>query len=183
MIAWGHPVMIEYVLARMRTDVAASVEKKNNHAVFYIEPVLRYIRSLDLETTEMTPHHDRAALAVELLCDLGAPQAVAALREILAGRSNSALRRLVAGALYRSKNRAAVELARPLLDSPFGELKTYAALLLGREGVEAAIDPLLDIQRTEKRRGVDVLTLANWYLIQMSGQAAASVANIAKSVK
>jgi len=174
----GHPIVVEYVLNRMRKDV----EEKKAAADFYTKPVLKYIRSAELDSRRMTPLHDRVAMAVELLGNLGTPDAIKGIWEILDQADNDTIRRLTAGALYRCDNKAVCDLVRPLLKSPFSDLKTYAALLLARNGDPQAIPALLEIQQAAKTHKADVLTLTNWHLLKLAGQAKPAAAELGKSV-
>ncbi len=174
----GHPILIEYALNRMRSDV----EKRPDRAAFYVEPMLQVLRSADLPAAGMTPQHDRLALLVELLANVGTPPAMAGLREILAGPS-SPTKMLTAGALYRSTNPAVCDLARPLLSSALTEHRLYAALTLARHGDRDAVAALLDVQAHADTHRPDVLTLTNWYLLKLSGDAQSAVQVLAEKVK
>ncbi|MCD4825278.1 MAG: HEAT repeat domain-containing protein, partial [Phycisphaerae bacterium] len=175
----GHPILIEYVLNRMRKDIAADKTK----ADFYTAPVLKLIRSTKLDPQRMTATHDKIALAVELLSNLGSSEAIKGIWDILSNAKSLATRSLTAGALYRSTNKAVGDLVRPLLKSGYPELKTYAALLLARQGDQAAVPVLLEIQETAKTQKDDVLTLANWYLLKLSGQSEKTLKAMAKTLR
>jgi len=166
----GHPILIEYAL------------KRPDRAAFYVEPMLQVLRSADLPAAGMTPQHDRLALLVELLANVGTPPAMAGLREILTG-PDSPTKTLTAGALYRSTNPAVCDLARPLLSSALTEHRLYAALTLARHGDRDAVAALLDIQAHADTHRPDVLTLTNWYLLKLSGDAQSAVQVLAEKVK
>lgn len=178
LIALGHPIVIEYVLNRMRKDV----EAKNSGADFYAAPILKYLRSTEPNPRRMTSEHDRLAVAAELLGNLGTPDAMKGLWDILSA-PDSTIKKLTAGALYRSNNKAVCDLVRPLLKSAFPELKTYAALLLARNGDRDAIGALLDIQKNSPTHQTDVLTLVNWYLLKLAGKTGPAVRELAKGIK
>lgn len=176
-IASGHPILIEYVLNRFREDLDAGREDLN----FYVQPVLTFLQRSRLDPSRMTTAHDRAALAVELLGDLGSESARKGLWELLDGEDRT-LRKLTAGALYRCGDPKIADLVQPLLKSPFSQEKTYAALLLGKCNRPEAAPVLADIQQRASTQSVDVLTLANWYLLKLSGSAGACVDELAGKV-
>jgi HEAT repeat protein len=175
-----HPVVIDYVIHRFRQDLR---DDRSKAAEQYVQPLLAYLDSLDLPRSRMTGAHDRGAAIVELLANHGSRRVVAGLREMLAGTRNSARRQLIAGALYRSENPIAADLVRPLLDSAYPELYTYAALVLARHGQADAIPVLKRLQENADINRSDVLVLANWYLIKLSGMTAPSVDAIVKGIK
>ena len=177
LIAMGHPIVIEYVLNRMRKDVEA---KKT--ADFYTLPILKYLNSAEPNPRRMTGENDRLAAAAELLGNLGTPNAMKGLWDILSG-ADTTIKKLTTGALYRSNNTAVCDLVRPLLKSAFSDLKTYAALLLAKNGDRDAIGALLDIQKNSSTHQADVLILANWYLLKLAGKTAPAVKKMAKSIK
>lgn len=174
----GHPVLLEYALNRMRGDV----EKDKQHAEFYVAPMLDALRRVDLSEDYMTAQHDRMAMIVEWLANLGSPKAMEGLQEILAG-PDGAVRKLTAGALYRSTNPAVCGLVLPLLTSPYTDNRIYAALTLARHGRSEAVPVLLDIQTHAETHRPDVLTLANWYLLKLAGQSKPAVDDLAKTVR
>jgi HEAT repeat protein len=175
----GHPVVIDYVLNRFRQDSQADKPA----AEAYVPPLLAYLSDLKLTRNRMTPNHDRGAAVVEMLANHGSHAAMAGLSKLLEGTDNSSRRQLVAGALYRSTNAGAVDLVRPLLDSAYSELYTYAALVIARHGGDAAIPVLLRIQDHKDITRPDVLVLANWYLIKLSGMTAPSVNAIVAEIQ
>ena len=178
LIDMGHPIVIEYVLNRMRKDI----EAKKTGADFYTAPILKYLSSGEPDPQRMTPEHDRLAAAAELLGNLGTPDAMKGLWDILSGPETT-IKKLIAGALYRSNNKAVCDLVRPLLKSAFPKLKTYAALLLAKNGDRDAIGVLLDIQKNSSTHQTDVLTLTNWYLLKLAGKTRPAVKELAKSIK
>lgn len=175
----GHPIVIEYVLNRFRQDI----EAKTPAAQAYAKPLLTWLGDQELPANRLTTAHDRAAAAVELLANLGSQESVAGLAELLKGSSNSPRQQLIAGALYRSSNPIAVDLVRPLLDSAYSELYTYAALVAAKHKVDAAIPVLLKIQEQEDITRPDVLVLTNWYLIKLSKLPGPSVKALVESIE
>ncbi|MBN1555230.1 MAG: HEAT repeat domain-containing protein [Phycisphaerae bacterium] len=174
----GHPILLEYTVNRMRDDVQKDAKK----ARWYVKPMLETLRRANLSEDVMTPQHDRLAAVVELLANLGTPEAMAGLKEILNGRDD-ALRKLTAGALYRGTNPKVCDLVSPLRESPFTDLRIYAALTLARHRRPEAIPPLLDIQAHAETHRKDVLILADWYLLKLAGQSKPAVEFLAKSVR
>lgn len=178
-LALEHPIVIEYVLNRFAEDVK---DHKKDRAEMYVDPVLEYLDTLELPRGQMTLSHDRAALAVELLAELGTPRAMEGLKMLLAGKTLTPIRQLTAGALYRSNNPEVCAISRGLLASPFSELKTYAALLLARHGHLDALPSLRDIQQQEATQRTETLTLVNWYILKLSNQSRQTVESLAESV-
>ena len=176
-IAMEHPIVIEYLLERASGDIASRGAK----AAFYAPALLQCIRSVKASPT-MGIEHRRAAMAATLLADLGSPEAMAGLKAMLAERFSSTVRAAAAG-LLRTKNRAACELASPLLKSPYQELVTDAALTLGRFGDSAAAEQLGAIVLEPKRHSPVIVTLASWYLLKVSGQARRAAGQLAASLK
>ncbi len=177
-LALGHPIVIDYVLGRARKDVATNAASSK----YYTSALLKFIRSVDDKTTEMGGSHIRAATAATILTELGTPEAVSGLKKILAGRYG-AITRAVAAGLLRSKSRAACDLARPLLKSPYQELAVDAALILGRFSDKEAGAQLSQIVRRSKSHRPEIVAMASWYLLKMSGQAGPAAKALAKKIK
>ncbi|MBS3821408.1 MAG: hypothetical protein KGY81_06570, partial [Phycisphaerae bacterium] len=59
----------------------------------------------------------------------------------------------------------------------------YAALVTARHGGKAAIPVLIKLQDNQRLSRPDVLVLANWYLIDLSGLAAPSIDTITKGIE
>jgi hypothetical protein len=174
-----HPIVIEYVLTRMQQDVRA----RGQVADFYTAPILKYLRQLDINPGRMTPANGRAAMAVQLLGELDSPEARKGLWDILAQPDTNPLKQLTAGALYRCKNRRIASLLRPSLKSPFPNLRIYSALVLGRAGRIAAVPALLRLQELTSPTQTEVRTLANWYLLKLSGESKQAIKKITQSIK
>jgi HEAT repeat protein len=175
----GHPVIVEYVLGRF----AENLQADKHHAAFYVQPLLDYLGREELESPTLTRRHERAAMAVELLANLGTKPAMDGLTRLLNDSASQARQKLIAGALYRSTNATTAELVRPMLKSGYPELRTLAALLLAKHNQPDAIPVLLDIQNTSRTHKADVLTLTNWYLLKLAGQAGPATIEIARQVK
>ena len=62
------------------------------------------------------------------------------------------------------------DLVRPLRNSPFPKVSTYATLLLARHGDSSAVEPLVKLQKETSADRVDLLTLTNWYILKFAGQ-------------
>jgi hypothetical protein len=178
-IAQEHPIVIEYVLTKMQTDI----EKNREKADFYTLPVLAYVRSADLDGRRFTSAHERVALAVQLIGELGSENARKGLWDILSLPDTSTVKQLTAGALYRCKNKQYASLVHPLLKSPFPNLKTYSALLLAKNDNTDALPVLLSIQERTSSNQTDVLTLTNWYLLKLAGQSKETVEKLVKSIE
>ncbi|MCK4601527.1 MAG: hypothetical protein KAU28_03620, partial [Phycisphaerae bacterium] len=174
----GHPVVIGYILDRAGQDI----KKFGREASFYTPVLLNYIRSVSAKTRQMQKEHFLAASAATLLADLGTPEAMAGLKDILGG-PDSAIVRAVAAGLLRTKNCDACVLARPLLKSPYEELATDAALILGRFGDPGAAIHLRDILNNHRRHRPALAALASWYLLKISGKSADTAKVLADQIK
>ena len=173
-----HPAVIEYVLARMRQDV----EERKTVAVFYVSPALAYIRRTKLTGVRVGGDHSRVAAAVEALADLGTDEARAGLWDLLRQR-DTARQQVVVAALYGSGNPDVADLAYPLLKSPYEKLRTYAALVRAKHGRQDAVPILRDLLDHAATGNDDVLVLASWHLLKLSGQDAAALRRIVTKVR
>ena len=177
-LSMGHPIVVDYVLNKARLDV----DKRKAAAGFYVEPLLEFVGNVNADTSKMGTEHIRAATAVTILTDLGSPKAVEGIRRILAGRYNAITRAAAAG-LMRSKNRAACELARPLLKSPYQELSADAALVLGKFSDVGAIEYLGEIVSRPKNHQPAMVAMASWYLLAISGKADSGAKTLAAQIR
>ena len=173
-----HPIVIEYVMNRMKDDIKKLGKKAN----FYTKPVLKYINSVKLTNKGMTRVHDQVAKAISLLGDLGSADALAGIKKILAREDKDTLVTLAVGALYRSTNKAVAPLVKPLLKNPLWNIKYYAALTLAKFGNKTAIPVLIEIQNSKNTQTVDLMTLANWYILELTGNAKTAFEKIAKDL-
>jgi HEAT repeat protein len=176
-VATGHPIVVEYVLNRAERDAAAG----DKPPAVYVPALLAVMRSAPA-SGEMGAAHMRAARAVTLLVDIGTAEAVAGVKQRLAGRYSSAVRAAAAG-LLKAKGAAAGDLARSLLDSPYPELANDAVLMLGRLGDKTVEKRLADLVAAGSRHGPTMAALASWYLLKMRGQAADAARALANGVK
>lgn len=173
-----HPIVVEYILARGREDIAGAAGK----ADFYAPGLLEYVRSVDPEAHTMRGEHVLAARTATLLADIGTPEAMAGMKEILTGRYG-ALMRVAAAGLMRSRNKAVCELIRPLLDSPYPELVTDAALTLGGFGDPAVADALRRIVANPTRYPPPLAVLAAWRLLKIAGEVRSAARAIAGEIR
>jgi len=177
-IALGHPVVVDYILDRAREDCNA----RGKDASFYTAALLDCIRSARPDAARMTAEHYRLARAATILTDLGTPEAVGGLRRILAGRYSATVRATAAG-LLRAKNPVACDLARPLLRSPYDELASDAALVLGSFGDADARKKLEEFIARPERHPTPLLALSSWYLLKIEGRSRAAAAELAGRIK
>jgi hypothetical protein len=177
----GHPVVADYLLeaaqAGMTEADAPAAARQAWEAM-----LLHLAESSPDRGTQMQPMHYRAARAVTLLADHGSEESLAQVARLLAGRYGPRVRAAAAG-LLRAKDKRVCDLARPLLQSPYEELVTDAALTLGRFG-DQAVGPYFE--RILVRRAdapAPLVTLAAWYTLKVAGldiQAARTLAQAAK---
>ncbi len=121
------------------------------------------------------------AKAATILTDLGTPEAVAGLRKILAGPYNTTVRATAAG-LLRSKSPAAMELARPLLASPYSELSTDAALVLGSFADPAAKGKLEQFAISGSGDPTPLRAMSCWYLLKIAGRTKTAAEQMARQM-
>ncbi len=180
MVNTGHPVYIEYLLTRMAEDI----EKDKSAAAFYATPIITYLSSIKLNPRKMTAEHGRAGKAVELLVDLGNETAMKGLWDIVSAPGNSPLKRMTVASMYRSDNDKVCDFVKPLLNSGYPKLRTYAALLLGKHHKPEAISVLEEIQNSlAKKKDPGPKSLINWYIISLYDNPTAAVAEISKTIK
>lgn len=183
MVKAGHPIYVEYLLNSMAEDLQQNSEKEKSAADFYAQPIVNYISTVKINAYRMTADHDRVSKAVELLANLGNDVAMKGLWDILSAPGDSPIKRLTAASVYRANNEQVCDFVKPLLKSGYPELKTYAALLLGKYNKLEAIAVLEEIQNSPVLYKTDLLSLVNWYLIKLSDNPAKPVAEIAKTIR
>jgi len=172
-----HPIVVDYVLIRAGEDA----EGRKQQADFYTAPLLDYVRSVPPQPREMQAEHYRAARAATILADMGAPAALAGLREILTGEYSAVVRAAAAGFL-KSDNPATCDLVRPLLKSPYDELHSDAMLVLGHFGDASAIEPLRKFLSRTKGRSPAMIALVSWYYLKTQRLTRRTAQKLAESV-
>jgi HEAT repeat protein len=151
-------------------------------AEFYTAALLEFIRSVEPRPRAMEKEHFLAAGATEQLVRIGTPTAMGGIKAILSEQA-SAVTRSVAAGLLRARKPETVEMMRPLLDSPFGELALDAALLLGHFGDPAARPRLQEIINVPDRHAPALVILASWYVLKIDKQTDKAVEELAKMIK
>ncbi|MFB3892100.1 MAG: HEAT repeat domain-containing protein [Phycisphaerae bacterium] len=174
----GHPVVLDYVLDRAREDFAA----RGKDADFYTAGLLAIIQSVEADATSLKAEHVRAAKAATLLADMGTPAAFDGLKKVLAGRYGAPVR-VAATGLLRTKNKAACDLVRPLLKSPYSELASDAAILLGRFADGDATEYLTSVVSHPDKHSELLVAMANWYLLKIAGRTREAGEALAREVK
>lgn len=177
-LAFGHPVVAEYLLNRAEKDSGRDMA----FTAFYPPVLLEIVRSVDTNPRKMGKQHICAAKCVTLLTKLNHPQGLRGLKTLLAGR-HSAIVLTVAAGLRWSKNPAVCELALPLLNSAYEELLIDAAMALGYFGRAEATKALLGIVRSANRHRVELVAMACWYLLKIEKQQAQAVAQLVRRIK
>ena len=176
-VALGHPVVIGYILDRAGEDTRV----RGMLAGFYAGALLDVIHFAKPSALRMEAEHYHAARAATILADLGTAEALGGLRRILSGRYGPTVRAVAAG-LVHSKNAATCELARPLLNSPYEELSSDAAMILGRFGERAATRRLEEFA-TSGRHPTPLVAMSCWYLLKIHGRSKTAAQNLADNVK
>lgn len=173
----GHPMVVDYVLERMEEDQ----KSRQPVAAPYQDALLVFIGETPVKGTTMTELHYRLARASTLLAEMETPQASQGLKELLAQRYSSRVRAVAAG-LLRVNKPSVCELARPLLESPYEELRTNAALILGRFGDQEAQEPLKEIVAYPERHPTALVAMASWYLLKVAGQDQVAVQSLSELI-
>lgn len=178
----GHPVLADYILSRAENDFSAADKGDSTHwCDFYVPTLLAIIEAVKDDPQEIKPQHVRATKAAMLLADYGSPAAMAGLGNTLSGNYRPAMRMAAAG-LLKSKNIAAADLLRPHLQSPYEEMSTNAALVLGRQGHTQAVPRLKDITDHSDKHAKLLVVLAHWYQLKIQGKGAQAAAALTKEV-
>jgi len=177
-LAVGHPVAMNHILQRAKTDI----DKLGGKAGFYVSPLLKYIESVEPDTNRLSHKHLMAAQATTLLMDLGTPAAVAGVSKVL-DRRYSAITRSAAAGLLRTKNKAVLPLAKKLLKNPYPELATYGALTLGHFADPTAAEHFKRIITRESGHTVAEVTLSSWYLLKINNEGSGAAEKLARLVK
>jgi len=192
-LACRHPVVVTHVLKRIKEDIDLARRSSTSpadppsvpgprKADCYAPVLLDLVRSVPPPGPRLGAKDTFAAQAAGLLGDLGTPAAMTALRGLLSGDQRGPKRAAVAG-LVRTTNRSAALLARPLLDSPYRELSTTAALALGRFAEPAAAGALADVVQHSHRYPPQVAIMAAWYLLKIHHQARQAAETLAETIK
>lgn len=174
----GHPIVMAYMLSKARKDI----DENPKRAACYVPALLACVRSIDPLAEQIGAEHYRATRATAMLLDIGTPEAMGPLREILAGRFNMMTRSVAAG-LFDTENPAVCELARPLLDSAYPELAWRGAMTLGKFARSAAQDFLADIVDNRATYRTEKVALASWFLLKIDKVAKSTVAELARRIK
>ncbi|MBT3279603.1 MAG: hypothetical protein HN370_09565 [Phycisphaerales bacterium] len=178
LIKQGHPVVLDYLFARIGEEVAASPKRGE----CYVPLLAKFIRATTIHPTRMTVEHVRAARAAELLGRVGTPAALSELETLLTKDTSIPRRSLVAAALYRCDNQAVAKLLGGCLQSGYPRVQTYAALSLAKAGDPRALKVLTKLQSQVALKD-DLRILVNWYLLTSSKTSAASFQRIAKEIR
>jgi HEAT repeat protein len=176
-IALEHPIVVSYVLGRIGEDLLAGELDMD----VYVPALLDYLAIVARGPDVMGPEHMRAAQATTMLADIGTPEAMEALEGYLAGPYTGTVRAVGAG-LMRSDNEAVCQLMAPLLESPYNELATDAALTLGRFGRPEAAPALARIVAAPDRHQPALVAVASWDLIKATGNTTAAVMRLSEAI-
>lgn len=178
MLKPGHPIVIDYAIFKMQKDIATGDREMD----FYVGPMMQYVRSADIDSRRMTPTNGRVAKVIRLLGRTGGTTSTWALRELLRKKSNTTLRELAVGALFRCDTPNVCPLVKPLTRSPFPKIMQYATLILARHGDRDAVEPLMKLQADSYEDDVELLTLVNWYLLSFAGRAEGVMKAVAENI-
>ena len=172
-----HPIAVAYVLERVGKDIEADGAKCD----YYVPPLVEFIRSVDPRPANVGREHYLASAAAAALLDLNTPASLAALKALLGGRVNAITRSTTAG-LLRAKNRAACDLVRPLLASPYQEVSIDAALALGHFADAGAAPKLKEVLARPTGHPPALVVLSAWYLLRIAGQAKTAAEQLAEII-
>jgi hypothetical protein len=177
-LATGHPIVIEYVLSRVKMDV----QKLKANADFYVPALTELTKSVAPNPPKPMDEHRRAAEACTVLADIGTPAAMEALKDLMGGKYN-AIARCAASGMLASTNPKVCDLVRPLIESPHQELCDVAMLVLGRFGDAAAAKNLQKVLDDYDRHTPIMLALCSWYLAKINNSSAQLAKALAEQVK
>jgi hypothetical protein len=161
----GHPVVIDYLISQARTDI----EDSEREADIYTPALLAYVEGVRRRSRRIRPEHERAARAAWLLGDIGSPEALSGLKAIIDAGYDARMRAVVGG-LLKCENPKVAGLVEDLLNSPYAEIATNAAIILGRFGRKAAAGPLRRIVAQADSHRPELVALAAWYALRATGQ-------------
>ena len=174
----AHPVVLDYVLDRARQDL----KERPAECDFYVPALVNVVESVNADPQDIKQEHFKATRAGTILADLGSPRAIDQIKKILQGKY-TAVTRVMATGMLRSTNPAMCDVARPLLDSPYGELSMDAALLLGRLGDKGASGALRAVTDNPQKNSILLVVMADWYRLKIDGRSKAAAEALAKAVK
>lgn len=177
-LAFGHPVVAEYLFNRAQSDSKGEMA----YTAFYPPVLLAIVQSVDTNPRKMGQQHVLAARCVTLIAKLNHPQGMRGLKKLLTGRHSAVILTVAAG-LRWSKNPAVCELVKPLLNSPYEELLIDAAMTLGYFGRPEAKEALLGIVRSANRQRTELVAMACWYLLKIEKQQTRAVAEIIRHIR
>ncbi len=173
-----HPVLATFILDRAKDDIAVDAAK----AEWYVPALSAIARNVPAQEGALRIEHEQAAKAAKLLGDQGGEKAMVVLKDLLADTGD--LRRAAAAGLLRTSNPAAAALVRPLLENPYEELATTAALAMGRHGHKDALKSLQDIvARNATYRRPAIPLMAAWFILKTTGESKAAVEEYAAAAK
>jgi hypothetical protein len=177
-VAVGHAVVVDYCLDRARGDLT----KHGAAAAFYVPALVAIIRAAPADSPYMLEEHTQAAQAAQLLAEFAGDQAGPTLTAILSGPYDGQVRAVAAG-LLRCRNRAVCDWMAALLDSPYEELASDAALALGQHADPRAAKVLGDILRASHRHPPEMTALAAWYLARITARTPAAVSVAVEAIQ
>ena len=174
----GTPYLVNYVLKRAGEDI------RNEHpnVAMYVTGLIACVDAANPEAEQMSIQHVQAAQSANMLLDIGTDDAMAAVAAILSQQHNSTVRAVAAGTL-RTENADVCDLMAPLLASPYKELWTDAALVLGRFGDDRAWDRLQQIVDSPSRYGPLMTTQASWYIMKLDVVPEIPIQSVADSIE
>ncbi len=163
--AFGHPVVLEHLIDRIREDANRSPEG----ADVYAPVLLDILRKTPAATGRLRWEQEACARAATLLGDIGGPASLEGLREVVAGPYGEPKRAAIGG-LVRTRNPAAAALVRSQLDSPYPELAATSAIALARHGDRESLRALQDILAHVQRYEPSLVTMVAWYSLKLEGR-------------
>ncbi|HUT56511.1 MAG TPA: hypothetical protein VNA25_01410 [Phycisphaerae bacterium] len=176
-VAYGHPIVVGHVLETVQQDLP----KLGPKADCYVPVLLDIVRNTPKQTRELRREQELSAWAAQLLGEIGTDKALTGLKKLLGQRHGEPLRATVAGML-KTANPAAVKLLKPLLDSPYDEICSTAALAMARKGDKDSIPVLGEVIAHAHRHRPSLVVLASWYTLKLLNQHQPVLKEIIKAV-
>jgi len=111
-----------------------------------------------------------AKAAPVIMPSTNTPASLSVLEGLLNTGGYTPSRRASVAGLLQTRNQKAVDLAMPLLESPYEELAITAALAMARHGDARCRKNLLGILQSPDRHRMTIPILAAWYLLRLDGR-------------
>jgi HEAT repeat protein len=166
LLAAEHPIVVGHLLDRIST----SGPDGSPPGDVFVPVLVEIIERTPPGDGPLTQEHEHAAWAARILADMNTPASLSVLEGLLNTGGYTPSRRASVAGLLQTRNQKAVDLAMPLLESPYEELAITAALAMARHGDARCRKNLLGILQSPDRHRMTIPILAAWYLLRLDGR-------------